>query len=868
MKRAWIYAVMVILAAGVLAAGCASKPGEEPPAANDTAGSPPEGGGDEGLDRLAKERKLSAVGNYQSALNLHSEGKDTDALPYARQAVEQDPSDMQAQALLAEIREALGEASPANAAGGLDRITVQQEMLQRELNERLASGEKNLANENYAGAVGDFKEVLRIIRVGRLLIEAGDIEARATDLLKQAEDKKREQDLVEQQKRDEDARRKIEAEIERKRQEREQRLKALWSEYEASRAQRDYDRARRTLEAIMAEDAENKASYLKDIQALDTERMEWEKKEVYRALTRGMEMMEVDLLESQIPYEKPFNYPDRDEWRKEVEARAARIKKMTEVTTTMSDEDKKIWDIIYGAQGVKPAEYTDFNTASIVTRENKEGPPDLIDIVGQLRKYYNNIPFDIDVNLEKDDASKALINLEMPGAIRLSSLLNQICTQLATQPTAVAWRIERGAVMFKKKEDVADLVWRHYDVSDIIASIQDFPGAAVGIAPLEQGGVGGPVLLAQAAEENVSQVNVFKMENLEELIKKTIGDGEESWTDDPTVENLAYIQKYNDHLLWIRQTAEWHAEIDTLLARVRSLGGLLVNIDVRFLTVEKDFLRQVGIDWRDLGPIDPLQLLGLVGVDIAHDIPNLVPAKTSGMFFHDSKTDIGSRVDNIVSASILGSNLTTAGGTSIQVQILDTISFEAIIHAVRKDSRNQLLTAPRITCFNAQQASIFVGTQETYVSGFQGLGVGYQPNLALADGPTVVCDVRPVVSADRRYITIFLRPAITFKPTFRVIHEQTGVNAAGAPIIQDIQLPTMDRQDLRTVVMVPDGGSILIGGLKNADEVYSKSEVPLLGKVPLLGFFFRSEAEATRQRELLILVTARIIIIEEQEADM
>jgi hypothetical protein len=865
---------MVIFAAGILAAGCASKPSTEQtasPGADNAAPVPAEGGGDQGLDRLAKERKLSAVGNYQSALKLHSEGKDADALPYARQAVEQDPSDMQAQALLAEIREALGEASPANAAGGLDRITVQQEMLQRELNERLASGEKNLANENYAGAVGDFKEVLRIIRVGRLLIEAGDIEVRATDLLKQAEDKKREQDLVEQQKRDGDARRKIEAEIERKRQEREQRLKALWSEYEASRAQRDYDRARRTLEAIMAEDAENKASYLKDIQALDTERMEWKKKEVYRALTRGMEMMEVDLKESEIPYEKPFNYHDRDEWRKEVEVRAERIRMAVEVTRTMSDEDKKIWDIIYGAQGVKPAEYVDFNTASIVTRENKEGPPDLIDIVGQLRKYYNNIPFDIDVNLLNDDASKALINLDMPGAIKLSSLLNQICTQLAataTQPTAVAWRIERGAVMFKKKEDVADLFFRPYDVSDVIASIQDFPGAAVGIAQQEQGGVGAPVLLAQAAEENVSQVSVFKMENLEELIKKTTGGGEDSWTDDPTVENLAYIQKYNDHLLWIRQTAEGHAEIDTLLARVRGLGGLLVNIDVRFLTVEKDFLRQVGIDWRDLGPIDPLQLLGAGDVDTAHDIPNLVPAKTSGMFFHDSRTDIGSRVDNIVSASILGSNLTTAGGTSIQVQILDNISFEAIIHAVRKDSRNQILTAPRITCFNAQQASIFVGTQETYVSGFQGLGVGYQPILALADGPTVVCDVRPVVSADRRYITIFLRPAITFKPTFRVIHEQTGVDRAGNPIIQDIQLPTMDRQDLRTVAMVPDGGSVLIGGLKNADEVYQKSEVPLLGKVPLLGFFFRSEAEATRQRELLILVTARIIVIEEQEADM
>jgi type II secretory pathway component GspD/PulD (secretin) len=255
--------------------------------------------------------------------------------------------------------------------------------------------------------------------------------------------------------------------------------------------------------------------------------------------------------------------------------------------------------------------------------------------------------------------------------------------------------------------------------------------------------------------------------------------------------------------------------------------------------------------------------------DTTHNIPNVVPATSSGIFWSDSRSDIGARIDNIVNASILDSPLDSSGGTSIQLQILDKISFEAIIHAVRKDSRRQVLTAPRIMCFNAQQASIFVGTQQTYIRSYNtGTGGVSKPVLDLVDGPTVVFDVRPVVSADRRYITLYLRPVITFEPILKAIPFRRGSDATGAPIVLQVFLPQLDRQELRTVVMVPDGGTVLIGGLKNADELYRRNEVPVLGKLPILGWFFRSEVEANSKKELLILVTAKIIAIDEQEADM
>ena len=191
-----------------------------------------------------------------------------------------------------------------------------------------------------------------------------------------------------------------------------------------------------------------------------------------------------------------------------------------------------------------------------------------------------------------------------------------------------------------------------------------------------------------------------------------------------------------------------------------------------------------------------------------------------------------------------------------------------VIRAVRQDSNQHLLTAPRITCFNTQQASIYVGRQQTYVKSYRtGAGSVNLPELDMIADQTVL-DVRPVVSADRRYITLFLRPFITLPPTFATSRFRRGSDAAGKPIYLVIQLPQQDSQDLRTVVVVPDGGTVLIGGLKEAEDKYRKREVPILSKIPLVGFFFRSEFDSTARRQLIVLVSAKIIAPDEMEAGL
>ena len=61
---------------------------------------------------------------------------------------------------------------------------------------------------------------------------------------------------------------------------------------------------------------------------------------------------------------------------------------------------------------------------------------------------------------------------------------------------------------------------------------------------------------------------------------------------------------------------------------------------------------------------------------------------------------------------------------------------------------------------------------------------------------------------------------------------------AGQTAAVTFQLPELQVQSVFTTAVVPDGGSILIGGLSRLRNIERRAEVPFLAKIPLLGFFF------------------------------
>jgi len=203
--------------------------------------------------------------------------------------------------------------------------------------------------------------------------------------------------------------------------------------------------------------------------------------------------------------------------------------------------------------------------------------------------------------------------------------------------------------------------------------------------------------------------------------------------------------------------------------------------------------------------------------------------------------------------------------------ILDTLQLDYYMQAMEGSDQSILMSAPRITVFNGQRAYITVITQRNLVTDIDvsvaESAVAYDPTVDTID-TGVVFDVRPIVSADRRYVQMDLRPSRSeligvtpFNIGFVVIPGMPGA-------VQQltIQLPVTETTEVRTTVSVPDGGTLMVGGLKFSYEQDVEEGVPILSQIPIINRLITRTAAVREKDNLIILVTPRIIIQEELEA--
>jgi general secretion pathway protein D len=80
-----------------------------------------------------------------------------------------------------------------------------------------------------------------------------------------------------------------------------------------------------------------------------------------------------------------------------------------------------------------------------------------------------------------------------------------------------------------------------------------------------------------------------------------------------------------------------------------------------------------------------------------------------------------------------------------------------------------------------------------------------------------------------------------------------------------VQLPTFEVISISTTVSVPDGGTVLLGGIKRLSESRNESGVPLLSKLPYIDRLFRNVGIGRQTDSLMMMVTPHIIIQEEEE---
>jgi Flp pilus assembly secretin CpaC len=93
-----------------------------------------------------------------------------------------------------------------------------------------------------------------------------------------------------------------------------------------------------------------------------------------------------------------------------------------------------------------------------------------------------------------------------------------------------------------------------------------------------------------------------------------------------------------------------------------------------------------------------------------------------------------------------------------------------------------------------------------------------------------------------------------------------GAVGQPVPFTQFLQQPVFNTITVQTTVNVPDGGTVLIGGLKRLSEGRNEFGPPILSKIPYINRLFKNVGYGRETESLLMMVTPRVIIGEEEEA--
>jgi general secretion pathway protein D len=329
------------------------------------------------------------------------------------------------------------------------------------------------------------------------------------------------------------------------------------------------------------------------------------------------------------------------------------------------------------------------------------------------------------------------------------------------------------------------------------------------------------------------------------------------------------IAELNGQLV-ITQTTENLREVNRLLSKLRETRAIQINVETRFLTVQRNYLERVGVDFDFQFNFENPPGPGETGIGpIAVDTNSTEFTRTGlGTGVPGSLGAISSPDDNALSTQFTA--------------FLDNFQATILLEALQQRQDVQSLTSPNLTLFNGQQAFIVVARTQSYVAALNAVSaagvIGYEPQIAQAqDGITV--GVQATVSNDRRYVTLTLEPTlqrIGGFTTFQVTGGAAGVGGGigGGPGIIDgggasppsfVQLANLEITALATTVSVPDGGTLLLGGQTITGEVTRESGVPVISKIPFLKRLFTNTATAKDEQVLLILVRPRIIIQREVE---
>lgn len=254
-------------------------------------------------------------------------------------------------------------------------------------------------------------------------------------------------------------------------------------------------------------------------------------------------------------------------------------------------------------------------------------------------------------------------------------------------------------------------------------------------------------------------------------------------------------------------------------------------------------------------------------------------------------------------------NPVVAEGSSVNDQFMKVnalfgnADISMILHMLSQRSDTDVLSAPKVVTKNGQEAVMKVVTEYIYPTEFE-VEISQQSTSSSYNGGSsgmtlatvepqnfetrevgVILQVVPEVSPEGQMINLMLNPQVVSEPTWKNygmkipyfkpsnnLTSLAGLSDAavntvmGQQSAEDIQYmelpmeqPFFSVRSVSTQLSVYNGATVVMGGLITESRTAIEDKIPFLGDIPYLGRLFRSKAESSEKRNLLVFVTARLV---------
>ena len=261
-----------------------------------------------------------------------------------------------------------------------------------------------------------------------------------------------------------------------------------------------------------------------------------------------------------------------------------------------------------------------------------------------------------------------------------------------------------------------------------------------------------------------------------------------------------------------------------------------VLIDAKIVKIQLSDDVALGFEWEGM-----FENMSNQGMNFLGSHP-LYPLYRAGKSFIDDYTAIEEEDENLAAGT-----KTTSTEAIYLGRVSSAFSFEALFHFLETLGETRILSNPKLSVVNNQEARIHVGRREAYITTTTTTG---QTTTTTAEEVTFVdigiqLAVTPTIN-DEGFITMKIKPEIS-----SVV--DTLVTPSGN------EIPIIDTSTAETTVLVKDGSTIIIGGLRREEEVLAQERMPFLGKLPLLGFLFGNKTNDFTRTELVVMITPTIV---------